>query len=215
MRTFYLLLLLLALGCQDKKYHSETKGATAADTTKTVGEILEFQHKMNQEFRDPETSPLPDRYRKNFEGLSFFQPDTSFRVVAKFVRTPEAVPFMMPTTTDRVSQEVTYGVAHFVLKGKKYELEVYQNQELMLEENYKDYLFLPFLDETNGEETYSGGRYIDLSIPEGGSMIIDFNRAYNPYCVYNKKYSCPIVPKINTLPIEVKAGLRAFEPKAD
>ncbi|MEB8329752.1 DUF1684 domain-containing protein [Flavobacteriaceae bacterium KMM 6897] len=212
MRYFYVILLLLAMGCKEKKYHSESKSVLQLNDSTALSEILEFQVKMNQEFKDPESSPLPDRYRKDFEGLTFFQPDTTFRVVAKFVRTPEAVPFMMPTTTDRKSKEVTFGVAYFSLKGKKYELEVYQNQELMLEEKYKDYLFLPFLDETNGAETYTGGRYIDLSIPEGDSMIIDFNQAYNPYCAYNKKYSCPIVPTINSLPLKVKAGVKAFEP---
>lgn len=212
MRYLYLIILLLALGCKEKKYHAETKVDIPVNGSSALSEILEFQKKMNQEFKDPESSPLPDRYRMDFEGLSFFQPDTTYRVVAKFVRTPEAVPFMMPTTTDRKSKEVTYGVAYFSLKGKQYQLEVYQNQELMLEEKYKDYLFLPFLDETNGEETYTGGRYIDLSIPEGDSLIIDFNRAYNPYCVYNKKYSCPIVPTVNSMSLKVMAGVKAFAP---
>lgn len=200
------------MGCKEKKYHAETKANNQSNGSTALSEILSFQKKMNQEFKDPESSPLPDRYRKNFEGLAFFQPDTTYRVVAKFVRTPEAVPFMMPTTTDRKSKEVTYGVAYFTLKGEQYQLEIYQNQELMLEEKYKDYLFLPFLDGTNGEETYSGGRYIDLNIPDGDSLIIDFNKAYNPYCAYNKKYSCPIVPTINSLPLKVMAGVRAFAP---
>lgn len=212
MRNFYLLILLLALGCQEKKYHSEKRDTAATRGSEALKEILQFQEKMNQDFKDPESSPLPDRYRMDFDGLSFFQPDTNFRVVAKLVRTPDAVPFMMPTTTDRESEEVTYGVAYFTLNGEKYQLEVYQSQELITDEKYKDYLFLPFLDKTNGEETYSGGRYIDLSIPEGDSLIIDFNRAYNPYCVYNKKYSCPIVPAVNTLPIKIRAGLKAFVP---
>ncbi|MFT7065004.1 MAG: hypothetical protein ACJAUO_000571 [Sediminicola sp.] len=212
MRYFYVILLLLSMGCKEKKYHSETKVDPPTNGSAALSEILEFQKKKNLEFKDPESSPLPDRYRIDFEGLAFFQPDTTFRVVAKFVRTPEAIPFMMPTTTDRKSKEVTFGVAYFSLKGEKYELQVYQNQELMLEEKYEDYLFLPFLDATNGEESYSGGRYIDLSIPEGDSLTIDFNKAYNPYCAYNKKYSCPIVPVINSLPLKIRVGVKAFVP---
>ena len=77
-------------------------------------------------------------------------------------------------------------------------------------EGYEDYLFLPFLDNTNGEESYGGGRYVEARIPEGDTIIIDFNKAYNPYCAYNEKYSCPIVPRQNYLPIEVKAGVKAF-----
>ena len=99
----------------------------------------------------------------------------------------------MKTTTDRVSDERVYGVLSFELNGKAFELNVYQGKELMNSEKYKDYLFLPFLDNTNGEGSYSGGRYIDLRIPEGDTMIIDFNTAYNPYCAYNELFSCPIV----------------------
>ncbi|MEH6681014.1 MAG: DUF1684 domain-containing protein [Sediminicola sp.] len=210
MKYFYLMLMCLAFGCKEKKYHDQAVMPMDSRLPETVKEVLAFQQELNEEFKDPETSPLPDRYRKDFEGLDFFAPDSSFRVVAKFVRTPGALPFMMPTTTDRKSEEVLYGVAHFTLKGKACKLEIYQNQKLMLEEEYKDYLFLPFLDDTNGTETYSGGRYIDLSIPEGELLVIDFNKAYNPYCAYNKKYSCPLVPKTNTLDLKVTAGVKAF-----
>ena len=72
-------------------------------------------------------------------------------------------------------------------------------------------MFLPFLDNTNGEETYGGGRYIDLQFPEGGELVIDFNKAYNPLCAYNEKYSCPIVPLENYLELKVEAGVKAFE----
>jgi uncharacterized protein (DUF1684 family) len=80
----------------------------------------------------------------------------------------------------------------------------------MQESDYRDYLFLPFIDQTNGEETYGGGRYVDLRIPEGDTLIIDFNKAYNPYCAYNKKYSCPLVPAVNELKTSVTAGVKAF-----
>src|SRR5690606_22205799 len=100
---------------------------------------------------------------------------------------------------------------NFQLKGKEYQLNVYQGQDLMKEEGYEDYLFLPFIDDTNGEESYGGGRYIDLRIPEGDSMVIDFNSAYNPYCAYNEKYSCPIVPRENYVDTEVRAGVKAYK----
>lgn len=196
---------------QGKKYHDEKEIATENVSHNTLKDILDFQSNLNEEFKNPETSPLPDRYRKEFESLDFFKPDTSYIVNAKFVLTPEALPFLMPTTTDRKSEEVVYGIAHFELNGVVNKLEIYQNKELMLQEEYKDYLFLPFTDKTNGEETYTGGRYIDLSIPKGDTIIIDFNKAYNPYCVYNKKYSCPIVPSVNALDIRVLAGVKDFK----
>lgn len=206
--------LFLTIACkQEKRYHDANNHAVVDAKTDALQGIAKFQSKLNAEFRDPKTSPLPDRFRKDFEGLDFFEPDTTYRITAKFVRTPEAIPFLMPTTTDRKSQEVVYGVAHFELNGKQHQLEIYQNKELMLQEGFADYLFLPFTDKTNGNETYTGGRYIDLSIPSGATIDIDFNTAYNPYCVYNKKYSCPIVPGVNALDTEVRAGVKAFGEK--
>ena len=71
-------------------------------------------------------------------------------------------------------------------------------------------MFLPFSDLTSGNETYGGGRYIDLEIPKGKTITIDFNQAYNPYCAYNPKYSCPIVPAENELLTNVNAGVKKF-----
>ena len=208
------LLLILFLSCrQEKKYHDLKEKNEAVGQSNTVQLIFEFQKGLDEEFKDPEASPLPDRYRKNFEGLDFFAPDTNYVVKAKFERTPEALPFLMPTTTGENSEESVYGIAHFDLNGKSHQLEIYQNKELMLQDRYKEYLFLPFTVQTNGEETDTGGRYIDLSIPAGDTIIIDFNRAYNPYCAYNKKYSCPIVPSVNALDTKILAGVKAFKQK--
>jgi len=203
---------LILLGCKpEKKYHDVIQKDAEVFQTDVFGDIFNFQKQLNEEFRNPETSPLPDRFRKDFDGLEFFEPDTNFRVSAKFVRTPEAIPFKMPTTTNRESEEVLYGVAEFNLNGKNHRLEIYQNKELMKEEGYEDYLFLPFADETNGEQTYAGGRYIDLRIPNSDNLVIDFNKAYNPYCVYNKKYSCPLVPEVNALKTKILAGVKDFK----
>ncbi len=205
-------LFLLIIGCGDgKKYHDDQQTEPVLSSNNELASITEFQRDLNAEFSDPETSPLPDRYRKDFNGLDFFKPDTTFIVNATFTRTPDATPFLMPTTTDRMSKEVVYGLVSFQLKGKSFQLEVYQNEELKEDEGFEDYLFLPFTDATNGNETYSGGRYIDLRIPEGDQIVIDFNKAYNPYCTYNKKYSCPIVPSQNSLDIEIFAGVKAFK----
>ena len=71
-------------------------------------------------------------------------------------------------------------------------------------------MFLPFLDATNGVETYGGGRYLDMKVPKSNEVIIDFNKAYNPYCVYNHEYSCPIVPLENELDVEINAGVKKY-----
>lgn len=213
---YLLVVLVLVASCkQKKKYHDEAAQQIAATQTQATADIIKFQKALNEEFKNPETSPLPDKFRKDFESLDFFAPDTSYIVTAKFVRTPEALPFMMPTTTGRKSEEVVYGIAYFNLNGASRQLELYQNKELMLDEAYVDYLFLPFTDLTNTEETYGGGRYIDLRIPEGDTITIDFNRAYNPYCVYNRKYSCPLVPAVNHLTTRVMAGVKDFNKETE
>ncbi len=170
-----------------------------------------FQIKMNAEFKDATKSPLKDKDRKDFKGLDFFKVDSTYVVTAKFERTPYETPFEMKTTTERLPVYVKYGIITFKLKGNDYRLNVYQNQDLMKKEGYDDYLFLPFLDDTNSEETYGGGRYIDLTAPEADELVIDFNKAYNPYCAYNEKYSCPIVPRDNYLDLKVEAGVKNFQ----
>jgi len=182
----------------------------AQDKKPILGETA-FQKKLNSEFKDATTSPLKAKDLRTFEGLDFFVFDSAFVVKAKLKLTPDTEFFKMKTTTSRVSEERVFGVLTFELKGKQFELNLYQGKEMMTTKGYEDYLFLPFLDDTNGDATYGGGRYIDLRIPEGDSIEIDFNTAYNPYCVYNVKYSCPIVPRQNYVAIKVEAGVKAFK----
>ena len=205
--------LVCTISCRDAKRYHDARPEQKKLTSHALREIDSFQEQLNAQFRDPEQSPLPDRYRKNFNSLEFFKADTSYRVWAQLQYTPDAIPFLMPTTTDRQSAERIYAIANFNMNGASISLELYQNQDLLEDPEYEDKLFLPFLDETNGKETYAGGRYIDLRIPEGDSILIDFNMAYNPYCVYNKKYSCPIVPKVNAIPIPILAGVKDFRSK--
>ena len=182
----------------------------AQDKQPLLGETA-FQKKMNSEFKDATTSPLKTKDLKDFKGLDFFKFDSTFVVQAQLKRTPDTPFFKMKTTTDRVSEERIYGVLSFEIEGEAFELNVYQGKDLMATEGYEDYLFLPFLDKTNGESTYGGGRYIDLRIPEGNTIIVDFNTAYNPLCAYNEKYSCPIVPRQNYLRTKIEAGVKSFQ----
>lgn len=176
----------------------------------TLGET-KFQQDINSEYKDASKSPLKEKDLKNFNGLEFFKFDSTFVITAKFTMAVDEKPFKMKTTTDRLPEYIKYGELSFNLKGKPYILNVYQNQDLKNKEGFEDYLFLPFLDDTNGDESYGGGRYIELRMPKGETIIIDFNSAYNPYCAYNEKYSCPIVPRENYLDTEVRAGVKAFK----
>ena len=117
----------------------------------------------------------------------------------------------MKTSTERLPMYVKYGIATFKIDGKQFSLSIFQNIELVKREGFENYLFLPFTDLTSGVETYGGGRYIDLEKTDSGNIIIDFNKAYNPYCAYSHKYSCPVPPVENDLKVEIRAGVKAFE----
>lgn len=173
-----------------------------------VATIQRFQNELNREYRDSSESPLGREDRLHFTNHDFYPIDLRYRVHAAFVRTPEEKVFNMKTTGTRTPEYVKYGEARFELNGKKFVLNLYRNIALTQREEYKNHLFLPFTDNTNGEETYGGGRYIDLTVPGGDTIIIDFNQAYNPYCAYSDRYSCPIPPKENYLDTEIKAGIR-------
>ncbi len=183
-------------------------GNALAQNSSDIKRILLFQDQLNKEFASEETSPLTPKDLKSFKSLSFFKIDTSFCIKAKFVRTPYETPFVMKTTTGNEPIYVKYGEAHFVLQDKKHVLNIYQNQGLTTQLEYEDYLFLPFTDVTNGETSYDGGRYIDLKIPDGDTILIDFNTAYNPYCAYSERYSCPIPPEENDLDIKISVGVK-------
>lgn len=189
--TYVLFFSLIAFG-QDK--------VTAED----------FQKNLNVEFADAVKSPLTEKDRTDFKGLDFFPIDKAFIVEAKFTKAKNEKSFEMKTTTDRMPLYVKYGEVSFTINGENFKLNVYQNLELIKRPGFKKHLFLPFSDLTSGNETYGGGRYIDLEIPKGKTITIDFNQAYNPYCAYNPKYSCPIVPAENELLTNVNAGVKKF-----
>ncbi|WP_439153183.1 DUF1684 domain-containing protein [Winogradskyella sp.] len=184
---------------------------SCAQDKRALNEETDWQKEMNADFKDATKSPLKDKDRKKFTGLDFYKFDSTYVVKATLKRTPDAKPFKMKTTTERRPDYVQYGVVTFTLKGKEFQLSIYQNLGLLDEEGYEDYLFLPFLDDTNGNGSYSGGRYTEARIPEGDTLIIDFNTAYNPYCAYNEKYSCPIVPRENYIATEIEAGVKDFK----
>ena len=167
----------------------------------------EFQKETNEHYADEESSPLLKEDLINFKGLPFYKIDSQYIVKARINRVEETKPFKMKTTTDRRPEYVVYAVATFKLSGKELNLNIYKSYGVSKPE-YGDYLFLPFTDETSGNDTYGGGRFIDLRIMEGNEMVIDFNQAYNPYCAYNHGYSCPIPPKENHLNVRIEAGVK-------
>ena len=144
---------------------------------------------------------------KHFKELPFFATDYRFYVTATFVRDSTSAPFMMPTSKPRQAPYRKYGELRFTLDGQDLQLAVYQGLEPIKQPGFENYLFVPFTDATNGHDSYGGGRYIDLRGPLAPIVQLDFNCAYNPYCAYSDRYSCPIPPAENRLPIPIRAGV--------
>lgn len=157
------------------------------------------------------TSPLPKEEVKQFkekEGIRFFKTDSAYKIMANLVLSNSLDTVSMPTVSGVIKTYSTYGTANFKLLGKSYSLAIYRSHQLAENLEYKDYLFLPFYDETNGVTTYKGGRYIDLKVPQETKILIDFNTAYQPYCAYTSGYACPIPPVSNRLELPIEAGVR-------
>lgn len=172
--------------------------------------LMRERNEKDYEFVNSVDSPLTQYDKENFKGLNYFDADPNFVINAKIEKSLQSDTIKMKTTTERLPLYIIYGTATFSLSGKNHHLTIFQNVGLMKNEEYKDYLFIPFTDETSGEDSYGGGRYIDARITSEDTIMIDFNRAYNPYCVYNKKYSCPIPPSENHLDIKITAGEKSF-----
>ncbi|MBC8047182.1 MAG: DUF1684 domain-containing protein [Fimbriimonadaceae bacterium] len=174
--------------------------------------MLQFREYYINEFRTDENSPLKE---KDLKHLKFFEIDSTYHVTGNFKSTPDEKPFDMPTSSGKIKQYVKYGTVKFQLQSKEYTLSIYQSLTLRETEEYADHLFIPFNDETNYEETYGGGRYLDLKLRDikDNLLIIDFNKCYNPYCVYTDGYSCPVPPSENKLAVRIEAGEKMFGKK--
>lgn len=193
----YLLLLVLFYSC--------SVGINNSHKT----EIQKFQSELNEEYLNETATPLRGRFYENFEQHPFFPINQKYRIEADYIKITDAEPFQMPTSSGKTQTYQAFAKATFTLDGKDHTLTIYQSQRLKNMPEYKNHLFLPFYDETNDVETYAGGRYIDLKMPNTRKIIIDFNKSYQPYCAYNLyDFSCPIVPSENRLEIRIPAGVK-------
>ena len=178
--------------------------------------IHAWREHYKQEFITEERSPLKG---DDTGFLRFFRPDARYRVKAVFTPAADTASFAIPTHSGKQKRYRRYGTAVFRLPGvqEEHRLEIYQSPDLSRQEKYRDHLFLPFNDLTNYEQTYAGGRYIDLSTGDirNGVITIDFNKAYNPYCAYAGGYNCPIPPEVNRLKARVPAGEKMFGKKTE
>lgn len=183
--------LIVLLGACSKK---EIDSDYLDDIAKYRAEVQEF-------FKNSEDSPVVDMTEKVIP--YYYEPNEEYKVEAYLEKFKVQDTLEMLTTQSDVRNMIRYGELKFKLKDEKFTLTAYINIE------HPDSFFIPFHDETNSKETYEAGRYIDLEISKEKSYQLDFNLAYNPYCYYNAKYSCPIVPEDNYLKTKIEAGEKA------
>lgn len=172
----------------------------------SLDDANKFQTELVSFYENPETTPLNDSEKEHFQGISFFELNEKYAVNAKLEKLLNEKPFIMPATGKKQQKYKKYGILHFTINDVKLSLVIYQNLELSKIKEYSKHLFLPFYDLTSGETSYGGGRYLDILIPDNDVVLLDFNKAYNPYCAYSPRYSCPITPEENFLNIEIQAG---------
>jgi uncharacterized protein (DUF1684 family) len=175
-----------------------------------IREIEKHRQEQEAEFRDEAKSPLTAKERRHFKHLNFYPIDLKYRINAKFTKTDTPVFFKMKTTTERLPEYSKFGEITFSIDSQQHKLEVYFNKQVASMPGYEDYLFIPFTDLTNGEDTYEVGRYLELRIPNTEDVVLDFNLCYNPYCSYGGKYSCPIPPEANHLNVSIPAGEKKY-----
>lgn len=176
---------------------------------KFITESYSHRHLYKLSFTQNERSPLT---ASDTSSLNFYMPDQ--RWVKKAVFKPEEKDSVIeiPTYSGIKKPYRLYGTLTFKHEKKSLVLEVFKSAQIPANPLYKNHLFLPFKDETNGEDTYGGGRYLDLSASDikNNTIILDFNKCYNPWCAYSDGFNCPVPPKSNHLPIRVQAGEKVF-----
>ena len=142
-------------------------------------------------------SPLTREQRKDFRGLKYFPENDALRLEVKVDEFHVKEEFDMQTSTGGVQHYERFGNFSFEVDGQTMELTIYRSEHGF---------FLPFVDSLAGSETYPAGRYLEPDPLPGGRFFIDFNLAYNPYCAYNERWSCPITPAENRLKVAIRAG---------
>ena len=191
----YLSLFLLPFGGKAQSYEQK---------------IDSYRSEIKSKFQEDTFGPIR---KENIGYLDYYPANESFVVHAELEILFGEKPFRMPTYDGTSNEYKRYAFLHFEILGEKHTLTAYQSAALFQNPHYKDYLFLPFIDETNGNETYAGGRYIELDASKvvNGKITIDFNKAYNPYCAYSSGYRCPQPPAENALNTHVLAGEKAYK----
>ena len=171
-------------------------------------EIERERERKDWFFAEHWQSPIPLEDRAKFKGLDYFPPDPNYRFELELHEHREKERIKMAYTGGEEKEFIRWGEFRFRVEGREVRLQAYKGD---FEE---ETLFIPFRDATSGKETYGAGRYIDLDphrdrTPDG-KWILDFNKAYNPWCAYSEMYTCPFVPPENWLDVPIRAGEKDY-----
>jgi uncharacterized protein (DUF1684 family) len=164
-------------------------------------ELNSFRAEKDRFFASHPQSPLTPEQRRDFHGLNYFLENPALRLEVTVEELPQKEEVKMQTSTGDVQTYVRFGKFKFTVDGQEAELAIYSSPHGF---------FLPFVDSLAGVETYSAGRYLEPRGLQSGKFLVDFNYAYNPYCAYNERWSCPIPPQENRLKVPIRAGEKIF-----
>src|SRR5688500_6051738 len=182
---------------------SVVPGCTAKEAPSTP-DVATWRAEKDRYFRESPESPVPEEGRAACQPLPYYPIDPVYQVPAALTVAPGAEVLELPTSTGLRRKMRKIGALQFTLKGQTLALTAFVDAST----NDVRSLFVPFGDMTNGNETYPGGRYLDLERTATGIYDIDFNRAYHPFCVFNPAYDCPYPPRENRLALPIRAGER-------
>ena len=169
-----------------------------------------YRHRRDHFFAEHAHSPLSESQRAAFEGLDYFpeRADLTLQLPLDDSGSDVGETLNIPTTDGKAKSFTRAGRVQFEVDGVPVELTVLRDSD-------RGSLFIPFRDGSAGGETYEVGRYLEPQERPDGTLEIDFNYAYNPFCAYGGGWSCPIPPEENRLATTIPAGEKAFRDSAE
>ncbi len=180
-------------------------------------EVYKWKESLEQERKEKDIffaahwqSPLSLEERSKFRGLRYYHINPDFRFELELYEHSNKETIQVEDTQGNIRQFLRWGEFRFNIGNEKCALQVYKSDP------QEKRLFIPFKDATSGKETYGAGRYLDFDSRDcttDGRWILDFNKAYNPWCAYSENYACPFVPSENWLKVSIEAGEKNYQLK--
>lgn len=179
-------------------YHPDSADVPTLESGSLRWNVIKRDARLGVRLRDDASEAL-----HTFEGIRRFPVDAAYRVQAVLEKADSSNKISITNVLGQTSQRPSPGVLVFTLQGEKHRLTP------ILE---GDELFIIFSDATNGKETYGGGRFLYARPPDAdGRVMVDFNKSYNPPCVFTPYATCPLPPMQNVLPVAIRAGEKNYE----